>query len=308
VSTLPPVAVVVVSYGSSELLATNLAAVATECPDARVVVVDNYSSDAELVAVRRLCADHGWRLVANATNVGFGTAMNAGVATALADGAEQLLLLNPDATISRASLTRLREVVATAPLTLAAPVIETPDGGLWSDGHDLYLDRGRMRATRRREGAPRVAPWLSGACLLISAELWGRVGGFDDRYFLYWEDVDLSWRVVEAGGSLQVVRDAVAEHDEGGTQERLSRRALSTTYYYYNIRNRLVFAAHHLPRADRWRWVLTAVPEAYQILLRGGRRQLVASTGPWRAAITGTVSGLVSMYRHPSPRRSPDGR
>jgi N-acetylglucosaminyl-diphospho-decaprenol L-rhamnosyltransferase len=234
--------------------------------------------------------------------------MNAGVAAARADGAEQLLLLNPDARIDQPSLTRLREVVTAAPLTLAGPVIEAPDGRVWSDGHDLYLDRGRMRATRRREGEPRVAPWLSGACLLVSAELWDRVGGFDDRYFLYWEDVDLSWRVVEAGGSLQVVRDAVAVHDEGGTQERLSHRSLSTTYYHYNVRNRLVFAGHHLPRADRWRWVLTAVPEAYQVLLRGGRRQLVASTGPWRAALTGTVSGLVRMRRHPSSGRSPDGR
>ncbi len=292
-----PTAALVVNYGSSALLESNLGAVADENPDLVVVVVDNFTTTAERAAVEQLCSRRAWRLVASPTNLGFGAAMNLGADVALEAGAGQLLLLNPDARIDRAGLDRLVDVVTAEPLTMAGPRIETAAGGLWSDGHDLYLDRGRMRATRKRVGSPRVVPWLSGACLVLSRTLWERVGGFDDRYFLYWEDVDLSWRVLEAGGALRVVREALAVHDEGGTQERSSERALSSVYYYYNIRNRLVFAAQHLSPADRRRWALRAVPEAWDVLLRGGRRQLLHSTAPWSAALRGTAAGLVLLAR-----------
>ncbi|WP_375426335.1 glycosyltransferase [uncultured Friedmanniella sp.] len=303
----PRCAVVVVNYGSAGLLATNLTHVVAESPDIKVVVVDNFTTTAELAAVERLCLEHGWTLVASPTNLGFGGGMNRGVAAATAAGAEQLLLLNPDARIGGPSLSRLREVVTADPTVLAAPVIRTTEGRIWSDGTDLYLDNGRMRATRKRASkpVPRAEMWLSGACLLLSRQLWEAINGFDDRYFLYWEDVDLSWRAREAGATLEVVRDAEAVHDEGGTQGEGGSRARSATYYYYNIRNRLLFAAHHLVAADRRRWVRTALSEAYGIVLRGGRRQLLTSFAPWRAAVTGTVDGLRLMRQ---VRRSPFDR
>jgi len=90
---------------------------------------------------------------------------------------------------------------------------------------------------------PRTPPWLSGACFAMHRDLWTTVAGFDDDYFLYWEDVDLSYRVVKAGGRLAVRQDLVAVHDVGGTQHDVTQRAKSSTYYYYSCRNRLVFAA-----------------------------------------------------------------
>lgn len=306
---LPRCAVVVVSYGSSALLATNLTAVAAAAPDLDVVVVDNRTTEEERAAVTALCAEQGWRLVAPPTNLGFGAGVNRGAVVALEAGAEQLLLLNPDARLDADSIARLRAVVAADPRVLAAPVVTTPDGRMWSDGTDLYLDTGRMRASRKRGDVPteRVAPWLSGACLLVSRALWERLGGFDEEYFLYWEDVDLSWRAREAGATLTVVPDARAVHDEGGTQGAGGRRARSGTYYHYNIRNRLLFAAQHLSPADRRRWVRTALPEAWAIVLRGGRRQLLQSSAPWRALVTGTFAGLRLLARRRPARVVPPG-
>lgn len=294
---LPRLAVVVVNYGSSALLQANLSGAVEANPQLDVVVVDNFVSESELDSIRRLCSAQGWHLVTSKTNLGFGAGVNAGVEAAQRLDAVQFLLLNPDARIDPESLTRLRNLVTAEPMTLAAPVILTTDGRLWSEGHDLYLDRGRMRAIRKRVGNPRVAPWLSGACLLVSRALWDRLGGFDERYFLYWEDVDLCWRTIAVGGRLQVVPDSTAVHDEGGTQDRTSDRALSRVYYYFNVRNRLLFAAQHLPASDQVRWAATAVPEAYAILLRGGRKQLVRSLVPWWAALTGTCAGLWVLAR-----------
>jgi len=302
VTALPRLGIVVVSYGSSELLSTNLVATAAGCPDGVVVVVDNFSTRTERGAVTTLCEAQGWTLVAPADNLGFGGGVNLGAAAAFRGGAEAILILNPDATIDAESVDRLRSRVAADPLTLVSPVVRHPDGRVWFGGSDLHLRSGSLASTRRRatlRPGP-VETWLSGACLLVSRRLWRLVGGFDERYFLYWEDVDLSHRVREAGGDLAVVEEATAVHDEGGTQQR-SGAAKSDVYYYYNIRNRLLFAALRLDPATRARWALTCGPAAYEILLRGGRRQFARRGGqPLAAAARGTLAGLRLIARPPT--------
>lgn len=290
-------AVIVVNYGPPTLLRANLEPLHTSAPELAVVVVDNYSTDATRADVVALCTTKGWLNVLPDENLGFGAGMNLGVAAAVEAGRDVFLLLNPDASISPDSVERLAARAMATPLTLLAPRILRPDGTMWFDGADLYVSDGRIRSRKRRADFPdaRVEPWLTGACLLLSAELWERVGGFLDDYFLYWEDVDLSHRVVATGGALEVVDDAVAIHDEGGTHDRsdaASARAKSSTYYYFNIRNRLVFAAHHLPPADIRRWRRSTVSVAWDVLMQGGRRQLLTSTSPLRAGLAGVRDGL----------------
>lgn len=130
---------------------------------------------------------------------------------------------------------------------------------------------------------------MSGACLWITREVWELTGGFDDDYFLYWEDVDFSRRVVEGGGSLALVEDASAVHDEGGTQraDHEASRAKSEGYYYYNIRNRMLFAVRHLDEAAVQRWRRSIPRTAREVILRGGRRQLIQSAAPIRAYLRG---------------------
>ncbi len=307
-NTFRPLAVVVVNYASHALLEKNLVASAATTPDALIVVVDSHSSAAEEAAVSALADQHGWCLVRTERNVGFGVGMNLGVEAARARGAEAFLLLNPDAVIAGPSIKLLREALEQAPLTLLAPTIFDAGGKVWFAGADLCLDSGETRASSRRRAGDRVHPWLTGACMMVGADLWDRVNGFDERYFLYWEDVDLSFRVCRAGGSLQVVDGAAAIHDEGGTQPasaaeaRRPGRAKSNLYYRYNIRNRLLFAALNLAPEDQRRWKKVAAPAAYQILLRGGRRQFLYSMGPLRAGIRGTLEGLALMR---SVRRNP---
>ncbi|MBV9831757.1 MAG: glycosyltransferase family 2 protein [Marmoricola sp.] len=295
-------AVVVVNYASHDLLATHLVPVARVLPGATVVVVDNFSSADEQRHVRDLCAEHGWTPVLLEQNLGFGTGVNRAVA-ALDAGPTHLLLLNPDATIDADSVSLMVDHVEAHPLDLVAPTVLRPDGAVWATGTDLDLETGSMLSWHRRTGTPdpaRVQPWLSGACLLMRRDLWDRIGGFDDDYFLYWEDVDLSRRVLEAGGSVAVVPGATAVHDEGGTHRGPDGggRAKSPTYYYFNSRNRLLFAAKHLSGSRRRRWSLTAPRASYQILLRGGRRQFAHPRSSLVPAMRGTLDGWRAMRRH----------
>ncbi|WP_223692398.1 glycosyltransferase [Leifsonia poae] len=282
-------AVVVVNYASTELLAVNLAPLARDAEGLTVVVVDNASSASERSAVSALAGAEGWATVLPATNLGFGLGMNAGVEKACELGADRFLLLNPDASIGAADAGRLFERVAAEPLTLVSPRVLRPDGSVWFAGADLALADGRMSSAAKRPQPPerRAHPWLSGACLCVSAELWDRVGGFADGYFLYWEDVELSYRVVAVGGALDVAADAVAVHAEGGTQrsgQAHESPAKSNGYYYFNIRNRLLFAARNLGTDDLLVWRRTAWPVAWEILLQGGRRQFLRSLRPFGAA------------------------
>ena len=99
-------AILVVSYGSPELLERNLARVVRAVPEAGIVVVDNYSTEETRLRTRDLCAEHGWTLVEPEGNTGFGGGMNLAQARAAADGARLLLLLNPDAVLDREKIGR----------------------------------------------------------------------------------------------------------------------------------------------------------------------------------------------------------
>lgn len=293
-------AIIVVNYGSHELLETNIAPVAGHTPDVSVVVVDNYTNRTERDAVASLVARRGWTLVAPETNLGFGAGMNLGVEAAAQAGARAFLLINPDATLGMSSLQLLRDAVEHNPMAVVAPRIVRSDGSIWFTGATVRMEDGETRGRRHASAAlpPGERRWLTGACLLISLEMWQAAGGFDDRYFLYWEDVDFSFRVEAAGGALDVVEEATATHDEGGTQgSGPGSRAKSPVYYYYNIRNRLLFAAIHLNPDDRRRWKGSAIPAAWRILLRGGRRQFLRPVRPVWAAVRGTWDGLTLLRR-----------
>lgn len=281
-----PTALVVVNHGSAELLDTHLRATADGL-DSFVVVVDNSSTVEATEAARQVADRHGWHLV-TCPNDGFGAGVNRGVERARELGAEAVLILNPDLSLAPASAQVLLDAALTAPGRLVAPVVLRPDGSVWSRGGTIDLGRGVTRGVPAPDGR---IDWVTGACLAVSVETWTWLGGFDTRYFLYWEDVDLSWRARAAGVSLEVRADVEAMHDVGGTQEHAGSRRKSDLYYEQNCRGRLVFAAHHLPAGRRVSWILRSPRYGWRVVKRGGRRQLLSGPGPLIAAARGTVSG-----------------
>lgn len=300
-----PIGVVVVNYGSSGLLAENLRSAAELGPDVRVVVVDNFSTAGERQAVTRLGRDRGWQVVPLPDNRGFGAATNAGVTAARAQGCVTFLCLNPDARATPDVIAELRAHSMREPMTMLSPLIVSSAGEEEFTGSTLSLRDGRIRGERPgRPRLPEAQPWLTGACLVAHERLWDLLGGFDEDYFLYWEDVDLGHRALAAGGRLVVRHDLRVVHDEGGTQGEQRGRGKSALYYRYNCRNRLAFAARNLSRRSLLRWMLRTPSVSWEILLRGGRRQLVESPRPSWAALRGTVEGLgIALAALLAPRR-----
>lgn len=283
--------VVTVNYGSSRLLERNLAGLSDSVG---VVVVDNLSDATERSRILEVGSTRGWAVLTPDSNLGFGDGMNLGVERALADGANVVILVNPDANLSSESVEGLSRAALSHPRALIAPNTSDIAGNITFSGQEVDVVGGR---TRRADISKASHPWLTGACLAFTPEAWYLSGGFAGEYFLYWEDVDLSWSMMARGGSLRIEDSVVIVHDAGGTQEKSKTSSKSPTYIYYNCRNRLVFAARHLTPVQARHWAKGSLRYALEILLRGGSRCALLSPRHLWAAIRGTEAGLLYLWR-----------
>jgi GT2 family glycosyltransferase len=284
--------IVVVGYGSHALLERNLVPLARAVP-ATVFVVDSYSSDDERAAMRALAERESWTLIAPSRNVGFGAGVNAGAASAFSAGCERVLALNPDVVLTPDALDALLAAADAHPRTLLSPRVAWPDGTTWFAGGQIDLARGLTR-TRPDHAQVGRGRWLTGACLLVDRGLWEELGGFDERFFLYWEDIELSQRCLERGADLRVVHEVTAVHDVGATHGTDGKSAL---YCRENCKNRLLFATIHLPPRQRLRWLVSAPRYALRVLTREGRRAAIRRVDRAAAAALGTLAGAAIVVR-----------
>lgn len=278
------VAVVVVNYNSFVLVMRQLSLLCQAV--GRVYIVDNYTSNEERSRIQGLQHSHPLTAILLDENMGFGAGCNRGVEAAFKDGFEAVLLLNPDAIISTESIVQLCMASSKFPKAICSPVIRYPDGGIWFQGAVIDFDFGVARHSSElmQEGSE----WLTGACMLFTRHIWQRLGGFDEDYFLYWEDVDLTYRWKELGGELRVVPSATAVHDVGGTQSGMGS---SPTKLFYSCLNRMRFASRNLSLLRIRRWSACAPRYALRIV-RGEKFSLLHQ--PFRktwSIVAGSVAG-----------------
>lgn len=247
------VRVVTVTYNSSGVLADFLDSVAAAAKTAPgVTVVDNGSRD--LQATRDLVARHpGARLIESSDNLGYGSAMNVGVREG--DDADYYLLANPDLVFQEEAIDLLVEAAERAPRAGAlGPAIFNSDGTLYPSaralpslrngiGHALFSrswPSNPWTRSYRPLPAGSIEPvavgWLSGACLLVRADAFHRIGGFDESFFMYFEDVDFGRRIGIAGLQNIYVPAARAIHSGAhSTSERsdsMDRAHHDSAYLY----------------------------------------------------------------------------
>jgi N-acetylglucosaminyl-diphospho-decaprenol L-rhamnosyltransferase len=231
------VRLIVVTYSPGDFLHEFLASVpGASTPAVPVTVVDNGSTDGTVEWVR---TRPELTLVETGSNRGYGGAANVGVATA---AEEWVLVANPDITFEPGAIDDLLKVAARWPRAGAlGPRIHTDDGLLYPSARELpSIGRGVGHAVfgwvwpanpwtaayRRERGTPRegTVGWLSGACLLLRREAFEAVGGFDERYFMYFEDTDLCARMAAAGFDIVYAPSATVVHHGGHATVRDSAR------------------------------------------------------------------------------------
>ena len=286
--------VVAVTYSPGDSLGVLLSSLAkaTLAPY-EVVLADNGSTDG---MPEQAAAAYGARLLHTGGNLGYGRAANAGAEHA---DAPWLLIINPDVRFCDPGA--LDELIAAAERWPQAgalgPAIVTPDGQLYPSARALpSLGRGIGHALagwwwpsnpwtaayRKETGDPveGTVGWLSGSALLVRREAFAAVGGFDPRYFMYFEDVDLCDRLGRAGWPSVYVPSAVVEHTGGHATKRspvaMQRAHHASAYQYLADRYR------GLPWAPV-RAVLKAGLAARYLLSRYSRRT-AEGAAPTRSA------------------------
>jgi GT2 family glycosyltransferase len=251
-----PVTAVIVAYQSARTIGDALAA-ARRCHDAGLldlVVVDNASRDATPDILAR---EAGWaRVVLEPTNHGFGRGCNLGLAHVKSP---YTLFLNPDAAIEPPALRTMLEFMQqrpgagiVGPATLCGsrdhPQLQStgPYPTPWS------MVREAVPFLRRRSSAVTIVPgappmrtgWVCGALLMIRSSLARQLGGFDPRFFLYWEEVDLCRRAEHAGFENWVLGTALAHHVVGASSGGGPRVGAAIARHYYQSRY-YYMAKHH---------------------------------------------------------------
>lgn len=258
----PAIDVVIVNWNGGGLVRAclaSLAAAEAEIGDAlalHVVVVDNGSTDGSADDLPALA--HGPVVVRAGENLGFARACNRGAAEGQAG---VILFLNPDTRVSAESLRTAHAALLADPATgivgarqlagdgsveRSCARAPTPSSLL---GQALALDRLGLVPTHFMTEwdhlDDRAVDQVMGAFLMIRRDLFVRLSGFDPRFFVYYEDVDLCLRARQAGFAVRHVAGAVIRHEGQGTTRQARAHRL-----FYILRSGVLYAAKHHGRAS----------------------------------------------------------
>jgi GT2 family glycosyltransferase len=218
------ISAVVVTYESASCVEACLASLKEHLPSAEIVVVDNASKDASA----QIAIAAGARVIELPRNEGFGRACNSGVA---ASSGEHVLLVNPDVTLVSVVQEVLEDLLERRPFGLAAGRLVDAAGGprrerrlpepsfladLLTHTVGMLRPRGLRLPLPSRDSSD---GWASAALLLAARDEFQRVGGFDPRFFMYYEDRDLCARYRAEGLPLRATDAVVGVHLGGGSSD-----------------------------------------------------------------------------------------
>lgn len=255
--TTPQVSAILVNYNAGHELGAALQSIADELSGLswEAAIVDNASSDGSGTVVHSF-APHA-RLIQNTENVGFARGVNQGLA---ATSGPTVLLMNPDCRLAPGAFDALnRELEPFDDVAIVGPGILNPDGSVQGSargdpdmltglfGRTALLRRAlpRLAVAKRNVVAEQSADgnaidvdWVSGACMLARRNALLRVNGFDERYFLYWEDADLCRRLRQQGYRIVYAPKAAAIHRVGHSSRDVRSSAIrafhDSAYLYYS--------------------------------------------------------------------------
>jgi GT2 family glycosyltransferase len=304
-------AVAVISWNTRELLRACLTSCLAECPD-EIVVVDNGSYDGSIDMVRREFPSV--RLKVLSANPGYGAASN--IAFRLCH-AHYVLLLNSDTEVRPGALAALSQALDERPQTgVIGPKLENPDGSLqrsvfpFPSPYISFLKRQPLsglvtRLPGLRQHYPlnfahnreRRVPWVLGAAQAIRRDAFEAVGGFDESYVMYYEEVDLCYRMQRAGWDTRFMPVATVMHVGGAAtrqrrQEMLVRLTLSSlAFHRHHDRGGRLALARQVVRMSARAWLWRDTLRYFLSRSAPQRERLAQDREVWREVLTRTSTG-----------------
>lgn len=292
-SAIPEVAIIVLNWnGLADLRECLASLMKLDYPRFRIVVVDNDSME-DVTPISNEYPDI--TLLRNARNLGYAAGNNVGIEYAGQLGCEFCWILNNDTAVEEKSLSWLVRALIDHPDVSAVtnlivyyddPSVSWFAGGVFRNGMPGHI--GYFEPVQPQSGLQETA-YLSGCSFLARTELLRKVGGFDEAYFCYAEDVDLSLRLRAAGGPLRYVPEAVVQHKVSRSTGNLSPIKL-----YYKHRNMLyLFRKFRFPWKTRLRWVASSLRFSLSLLIK--HRRPAAASALIRAMVHGVTHRMGAL-------------
>jgi GT2 family glycosyltransferase len=207
--------VIVLNYNGKNTLNSCLSSVyQSTYPKFEVVVVDNDSQDGSFeLAKKDFARAH---FIKNPSNIGFARGNNIGIRFALEKFADYVFLLNNDAILKKETLSQLVELATKNKFPgIINPLILKADQSVWFAGGTIdWLRMKTSHLTKTFSDNQYATEYCTGCAMLIDKEVFKKIGLFDERYFLYYEDADFSVRAQKAGFELSVCPSAKVFHFE----------------------------------------------------------------------------------------------
>jgi N-acetylglucosaminyl-diphospho-decaprenol L-rhamnosyltransferase len=248
------VTMVVVTFNSRDTVDSTLESHRERCVrgEIRCIVVDNASLDGTADHIERA---HPWvSVVRSRENEGFGRACNRGLTAA---DTEYVLLLNPDAVLLPADLDLLLEFMDQTPRAgVCGPAVQEASGVLQHAGGlpspwrimlkpliPRWSSRGQYRAAPGDK--PVITDWICGSTLLVRKRLIDEIGGFDPRFFLYFEETDLCRRALASGWEIWTDGRAVGTHASGASAKTTASHMMWGVLTEHYFRSRYYYLVKH---------------------------------------------------------------
>jgi GT2 family glycosyltransferase len=265
-----------------------------------VLVIDNGSTAENRTELRRLLPDE-CIFIQNESNSGFAGGMNVGIQFAIQNGYEFVWLLNNDAFPDRGCLASLTATMDADP-TLAAvtPRLVYPDGSGQLIGGRIDWTNGELVFLIHEEIPCPTPPgyYATGAALLVRCRALRDVGGFDARFFAYWEEVDLCVRLVRHGSwNLRSVSDSRCVHVERAS----TGSDISPLAVHLFCRNRYLMLKNHLTFRS---WV-PAVLRVTQLQLQQAGEYAARYPNLGKATVGGIWSAMTNRFGRPTRLNAP---
>lgn len=249
-------AVLILHYGNENLTDNCLSSVLqvrdSEAFD-QVFIIDN--SEKQDFDPKDVQTDSPVEVLRTGYNLGFAGGMNHGIRECLKKDYAFLFLLNNDTIVGEGCLTRLKEfLIMEKSAGIAAPLILYRDKPqkIWSTGSRISLNRGLTQdpyhnRTQAARPESRKVETVTGCAMMVKAEVFAKVGLFDESFFAYFEDVDFCYRTALFGYEIHFISKASVSHHVSAASEGAGKIRLSPNYFM--IRNRIAFMHKYFGRS-----------------------------------------------------------
>lgn len=234
----PKVFVIVLNYNGKRTISRCLTSIyRSDYQNFETIVVDNASRDGSIETVRQNFQTA--HVIINQANLGFAAGNNVAIRFALEKFADYVLLLNNDAYLEPTTISALvLQVQKDKKTGMINPLILNNKGKIWFEGGKI--DWLKMKTFHSKPENEKSSDYLCGCAMLISKEVFRKIGLFDEKFFLYYEDTDLSLRAKKAGFSLLIDRSTKIVHDE-------QSESAGPQKIYWLVLSGIIFFKKHTP-------------------------------------------------------------